>query len=324
MIKNIALIILICLLTNDISAATYTTTSTPGTWDIGGAPTITGDIIVNHDWSGYDAGDLANYEGTITINNGGYYKIGDIFSASATATIITGTTGNFKIGGSSTIFNGATIINNGHIEISGSLSNNDSWGGSGTYYIAGALAQNGSFGSNTLGTLPIELVSFTAKSIKHKTILNWTTATEINNEYFEIQKSINGNEFNTIGTVVGNGNSSILINYSYTDTNSETAYYRLKQVDFNNEFEYSPIVYVQTNNASISIIQKETSNQFLIDGSGVYQLSLLSTKGTLLYQQNISIEGSRAVTIPVSYTGVYLLRLENNSESSFKKGILAY
>jgi hypothetical protein len=95
-------------------------------------------------------------------------------------------------------------------------------------------------------SLPIELLSFTGYCDKQNIILQWSTATEINNNYFTIERSTNGITWQTAGTVDGAGNSSSQLNYALTDMtpNEGTSYYRLKQTDFNGINEYSAIIYI--------------------------------------------------------------------------------
>ena len=98
--------------------------------------------------------------------------------------------------------------------------------------------------STTTNVLPIELVSFSGEKKDNRNILNWTTASEINNAYFTIEKSYNGIDFEWVGTQEGSSPSTQIRNYSLTDYNIlETLnYYRLKQTDFDGKFEYSKTI----------------------------------------------------------------------------------
>jgi len=98
-------------------------------------------------------------------------------------------------------------------------------------------------------TLPVELLSFTGKYINNEILLEWSTLSEINNDYFSIEHSTNGYNFSEIGTVLGNGNSTIQNNYSFNHNNYTTShnYYRLKQIDYDGSFTYSEIIVVNTN-----------------------------------------------------------------------------
>ena len=97
---------------------------------------------------------------------------------------------------------------------------------------------NGSF----TGVLPVELSSFTSIINLNNVTLNWSTSSEINNSGFEIErKSVSGNNlWSKISFVNGNGNTQEIKNYTYSDKGLETGKYnyRLKQIDFNGNYEY--------------------------------------------------------------------------------------
>lgn len=107
------------------------------------------------------------------------------------------------------------------------------------------------FGSKSLvvNPLPIELLSFTATPVGNIVEINWTTATETNNDFFSIEKTIDGYNYDFVGTVDGAGNSTNTLNYSITDNNPfiGLSYYRLKQTDFNGDYTYSPLASVNFN-----------------------------------------------------------------------------
>ncbi len=94
------------------------------------------------------------------------------------------------------------------------------------------------------GIVPVELTSFAAVVTKNGIQLNWETATEMNNQGFEIERSTDSQNFNMIGFVNGKGTTSEKSSYSYLDKNINTPkyYYRLKQVDFNGAYEYSNVI----------------------------------------------------------------------------------
>ena len=106
----------------------------------------------------------------------------------------------------------------------------------------GGLAYN-VFVDTSDTNVPVELESFSAKVSDENVILKWTTATEINNLGFEIQKSFNS-EFQTIGFVDGHGTTTETQSYFFVDrsVNAGSYSYRLKQIDFNGSYEYSPQV----------------------------------------------------------------------------------
>lgn len=96
------------------------------------------------------------------------------------------------------------------------------------------------------GVLPVELLTFTGSAINGIVQLQWSTASELNNDLFEIQRADSSLTFVTIGTINGNGNSEELINYEFIDQLplEGTNYYRLKQIDFDGEFEIFETIFV--------------------------------------------------------------------------------
>lgn len=103
--------------------------------------------------------------------------------------------------------------------------------------------------------LPVELISFTARKVEASIELWWQTATEENNAGFEIQKSINGSDWEIIGWMDGRGTTSVLQNYQFTDRSPYVGdnYYRLKQIDFDGQFEFSNIVSIKGEMLDIAI-----------------------------------------------------------------------
>lgn len=98
--------------------------------------------------------------------------------------------------------------------------------------------------SGTNNPLPIELIFFSGKVENNTIDLNWATASEINNDYFTIERSLNAIDFEEALIIDGAGNSSHTIYYSVVDESplEGTSYYRLKQTDFDGKYEYSKVV----------------------------------------------------------------------------------
>lgn len=120
-------------------------------------------------------------------------------------------------------------------------------------------------------TLPVSLVSFTGKNENRKNNLDWITASEINNSYFIIEKSLNGIDFFNLGTIRGAGNSTIRRYYSFADENPyPESFYKLKQVDFNGNFKYSETISIKsfTRNHFIDISPNPNKGNFKIIYNG--------------------------------------------------------
>jgi hypothetical protein len=92
--------------------------------------------------------------------------------------------------------------------------------------------------------LPIELISFEGISKNTYNYLFWKTASEYNNDYFTIEKTLDGINFTPIANINGAGNSNMVLNYDYIDYNiiNTITYYRLKQTDYDGKYEYSNII----------------------------------------------------------------------------------
>lgn len=102
------------------------------------------------------------------------------------------------------------------------------------------------FAFGNVSTLPIELLDFKATNKNcSKISLQWSTASEVNNDYFTIQKSYDGIKFVDLSYIPGTGNSNSVISYEYIDSFLEKrlTYYRLKQTDYDGNFRYSRIIY---------------------------------------------------------------------------------
>jgi len=118
---------------------------------------------------------------------------------------------------------------------------------------------NGMFLLDLSTILPVELTSFEGVPSNDKVNLTWSTASEQNNDYFEVQHSTDGKTFERIGIVAGNGTTSNTSNYEFTHDKplGGSNYYRLSQVDFDGEAEFSKVIEVE-------MMELETSGRFSI------------------------------------------------------------
>jgi hypothetical protein len=105
--------------------------------------------------------------------------------------------------------------------------------------------------------LPVSLLQFYADEYDHSVNVTWTTATETNASYFEVERSSDASTYETLGKVDATGNSVTMHTYSFTDRtplNGTIAYYRLKQVDHDGGFTYSAVAIVKSNESAAGII----------------------------------------------------------------------
>ena len=144
------------------------------------------------------------------------------------------------------------------------------YGGTGTAPDIGADEGEFVLTAPVCDLLPIELVEFTGWYNGVENELHWTTATEINSDYFEIQRSLNGIDFMTIGTTPAAGNSMELLNYIFYDDapGSGINYYRLKMVDIDGSYDYSNIIAIRLNNEviqQITVFPNPSNNEITIE-----------------------------------------------------------
>lgn len=176
------------------------------------------------------------------------------------------------------------------------------------------------------GPTPVQLVSFTAHQKGNGVSLDWSTSQELNNSYFQVERSADGNSnWTVLTTVNGAGNSQVAKNYNALDANPLPGanYYRLKQVDINGNHEYSRIVNVKMSMQEISIIV--LANPF----HNTLSVNFVSAVPQLVSARLIDITGKQVATEkwPVSsgnstkdfsnisglQHGMYILTITNNS-----------
>jgi len=165
--------------------------------------------------------------------------------------------------------------------------------------------------------LPIKLTSFQIKkSFQNMVLLEWTTSSEINNDYFEIERSIDGKKWEKRGQVDGVGNSNQLNHYAFNDhlSSEKWFYYRLKQIDFNGQYEYSPIEAVENNkvtdnnyfypNPSSGVIHYEVDDT-------IGKVKIFDTIGKLLLQHSNHEIGVLSIDLSTIGKGVFLAQIES-------------
>lgn len=178
--------------------------------------------------------------------------------------------------------------------------------------------------------LPIRLLNFDAFVDEDAVVqLNWKTAAEINNDYFIVERSIDGENWKEVLTRSGAGNSSTIIDYNGEDENPYIgiAYYRLKQVDFDGEYTYSKIKVIKLDNdqlSSVAVYPNPFSNQITIKGSNMEmeEYHLYNLLGNDVTNQIRIIQSTdRSIVLDVSSLplGAYLVKTKTKLSKVFKK-----
>lgn len=185
--------------------------------------------------------------------------------------------------------------------------------------------------------VPVELTSFAGTAVGSDVKLNWATATEVNNNGFEIQKK-SGNGFITVGFVKGNGTSTSKHEYSFTDKQLQPGVYtyRLKQLDFNGKYEFSKTIEVTVvQGLKYELMQNypnpfnpETAIKYTIAQNGKVSVKVFSISGTeiaTLVNQDMSAgsyevkwngKDNAGVSVP---SGVYFVKLTSGTFVQTKK-----
>jgi hypothetical protein len=166
-------------------------------------------------------------------------------------------------------------------------------------------------------TLPVTMVNFQVQQEAQKVKIAWSTAAELNNDFFTIERAVDGKEWTAIKTVKGAGNSSDLRHYSVYDETpvKGNLNYRIRQTDYDGKFEYSEVKTIRntfTDNKKISLFPiPNTGNTINIAGVSDYnktELTVLNTSGNSIFATTLS---TTSVELPHLATGIYFIRIKN-------------
>lgn len=173
----------------------------------------------------------------------------------------------------------------------------------------------------TKSIVPVELTSFVAKVGNGQVELNWTTATELNNKGFEIQRSTSDNQFVSVGFINGNGTSTQTHSYSFIDKNSVPGKYsyRLKQVDFDGGYDYSKIVEVEISTPTEFTLNQNYPNPFNPSTTITFSVAVDSKVDVKLF----NVLGQQVATIFSSNVAAGLQTI-NFDASQLNSGVYVY
>ena len=184
--------------------------------------------------------------------------------------------------------------------------------------------------------VPVELTSFTASENSGNVTLNWVTATEINNQGFDIERKAKDSEFDKIGFVGGFGTTTETKSYSFVDKDVESGIYtyRLKQVDHNGSYEYSPEVEVDVTTPIEYALEQNYPNPFnpstvikySIPQDGLVTLDVYNLLGEKVASlvNGLQQAGRYEVNFDASKlaSGIYVYTINSGSFNSVKKMLL--
>lgn len=190
--------------------------------------------------------------------------------------------------------------------------------------------------TSTLGggcsVLPVELLSFTGISSGNFKRFEWSTASEINNDFFTLEKSKDGVEFTELGRMEGAGNSSGVLHYSaeFSEVDQEYVYYRLKQTDYNGQFEYfAPIAvhFLPSDGWSLIFANpagRELKGTLITTEASDVVLEISDALGRMVQKERVSAQqGSNSFTVNIDPLdkGVYFIKVAGGDNSIVNKFI---
>lgn len=184
-------------------------------------------------------------------------------------------------------------------------------------------------------TLPVDLTAFEAKPMEQSIMLNWETASETNNAGFNIERSTDGENFERLSFVEGNGTSEVAHDYQFEDLtakNGQLYYYRLKQIDYSTQFNYSEVLSatiksdievgeVYPNPSSVGTVNLD----FNTSAEGRWNIAIFDVTGKQLLSELRTVEKGFSVqnfNLSTLNAGVYFIKVDNGNQNVYKKIVL--
>jgi hypothetical protein len=174
------------------------------------------------------------------------------------------------------------------------------------------------------GPLPVELVSFTADIANGKVNIDWIVASQTNNDYFNVQRSVDGYDWEDIAMVEGAGSSSQMMDYSHIDRDPYIgiSYYRLKQTDYDGNFEvFEPVaVLYDIDMVELLISPNPVKDRITISTDGMVHndlntIRIYDSKGTLVLHNNlIGVLENYSINVEALVPGVYIVKSKNRKQ----------
>ncbi len=306
----------LALLHNAATSYTYKAelTNAPATFLGWNLPATVDTVSGVHYWdvdrsiTGGAASSAANLSGNQAITI--YFDVNDGVFQGSNLTIVKNTNGSpttwFDIGGNCALGNFATPQ-------------------AGNVTSTSAPTAFNSFSRFTLGSkntgwnsLPVDFLYFTAKPVGSDVALNWATASETNNDHFNIERSVDGSLFEYVSTVKANGTGNSIITQLYNGVDAKpytgTSYYRLKQFDKNGAFKYSGIAEVNfTKKSYVSVYPNPAYSTLTIEASNDYinaTVKITNALGEEVINTTLT-SYSNLLDVSVLNSGFYFVTIDN-------------
>lgn len=175
--------------------------------------------------------------------------------------------------------------------------------------------------------LPVELNNFTVHCVQQKPELNWSTSSELNNDYFTIERSRDLNHFETIAFIPGAGNSSSGANYKWVDASpfSGTAYYRLSQTDFDGTQEIHQVRSINCTDLSdhFTIYPSPFQGLLVLKTDEAGQLDLVNQLGQVVYTNSFK-HGESVINTEHIASGSYIAKFHSNNGNTTVRKVVKF
>lgn len=286
------------------------------TWDLNRQP-INGDIVIIPAGITVTVASPVHFNGTVKVYGTLRFTNGKLFMDSTSQVML---------------HENGILISNGPGTSDKITIGSYSWTGSSISNITGPnlLTYNGAVGGNPL---PVKLIAFKAAKEGNHVKLLWSTAMEVNNDYFSIERSTDGQQFENVGRVTGAGNASEKMDYEFIDEAPVAGinYYRLKQIDYDGKYEYSNIIRldnkISTAMELISAGPNPFKDNFTVEFNGETEgeaeIFITNVSGAVIHQEKININSgnnkyqfSDNKNLP---NGIYFITIQNDQQKLSQK-----
>ncbi len=197
----------------------------------------------------------------------------------------------------------------------------------------GSVAGDGWDANIVCSVVPVNWKSFDAHLRDEVVVLDWITASEVNNKGFTIERSLDAENFVEIGFVEGKGNSSLENVYRFVDENvlsNKIYYYRLKQVDFDGAFEYSNVRFVRTQAVEVDknelFVYPNPSNGIIYINASIsdeYEIEVFDTSGKSVWIRNIDLSKTEvSIDLSALSKGVYRMKIQGTQTINWENIVI--
>ncbi len=185
--------------------------------------------------------------------------------------------------------------------------------------------------------LPTELIAFEVRETEEGAAnLKWVTASEVNSDYVNIEETTDGINWEVLGRVNAAGNSQVILNYTYTDVTPKfssegVSYYRLKMVDLDGSFEYSPLRSLsRTGNSefNLSIYPNPANQQINVDLSqvdwsqGEVELRVYNSQGICVHAQTFRDFFTGEMSLEQFSSSIYFFQFTQGEETIYHTKVI--